>query len=139
MAVCVKAVWCGGVEMKLHKVLLTGCVNCTRMYLPFSGNYSKSLFSSVTSFSSRMGGTRTLMFCARTVLHPLKLSVQLGNRKLNLSSRNYSDVCSKAFCSQTLPVSRCQPRRSLSAVVRKENLLQGGASWPGKNEILYAH
>lgn len=117
--------------MKLHKVLLTGCVNCTRMYLPFSRNYySKRLFSSVTSFSSRLGGTRTLMFCARTVLHPLKFNVQLGNRKLNLSSRNYSDVCSKAFCSQTLPMSKCQPRGALSAVVRKENLLQGGASWP---------
>ncbi|KAM9353826.1 magnesium transporter MRS2 homolog, mitochondrial [Symphorus nematophorus] len=121
MAVSVRAVCCGGVDMKLHRVLLTGCMNCTRMYLPFSGNfYSKRLFSSVGPCSSRMDGTRTLMLCsARTALYPLKYTVPLGPGELGLYSRAYSDVGSKA---------RCQPRRS--AGVRKGNLLQGGATLP---------
>ncbi|XP_039662162.1 magnesium transporter MRS2 homolog, mitochondrial isoform X2 [Perca fluviatilis] len=118
--------------MKLHSVMLIGYMNCTRMYLPFGGNfYPKRLFSSVSSFSSRMGGTQTRILCgARTVLYPLKYTVPLGNRELGLYRRCYSGVGSSALCSQTLPVSRCQPRRSQSAAVRKENLLQGGATWP---------
>ncbi|XP_059196130.1 magnesium transporter MRS2 homolog, mitochondrial [Centropristis striata] len=116
--------------MKLHKVLLAGCVNCTKMYLPLSGNfYQKRLFSSV--FSSRMGGTRTLdLFSTRAVLYPLKCTVPLGNRRLGLYSRSHSGGVVNALCSQTVSVSRCQPRRSQSAAVRKENLLQGGATWP---------
>ncbi|XP_044063874.1 magnesium transporter MRS2 homolog, mitochondrial [Siniperca chuatsi] len=131
MAVCVKAACCG-VEMKLHRVLRAGCMNCPRMHQPFGANfYPMRLFSSVSPFSSRMGGTRTLILCsARRVLYPLKYTVPLGNRKLGLYSRSYSDVSSKAFCSQTMPVSRCQPWSSQSAAVRKENLLQGGATWP---------
>lgn len=123
-------------EMKLHSVLLAGCMNCTRMYLPLSGNfYPKHLFS---LFSSRMGGTRTFVLCsARTVLYPPKYTVPLGNRELGLCSRSYSAVGSNALCSQTLSVSTWQPRRSQSVVVRKELLLQGGATWPGKNESLH--
>ncbi|XP_070768174.1 magnesium transporter MRS2 homolog, mitochondrial [Enoplosus armatus] len=118
--------------MKLHRVLLAGRMSCTRTYLPFGMNfYPKRLFSSVSPFTSRMGGTRTLILCsARTVLYPLKYTVPLGNRKLGLYSRTYSDVGSKGLCSQTLPVSRCQLRTSQHAAVRKENLLQGGATWP---------
>lgn len=135
MAVWVKAVFCGGVEMKLHRVLLTGCVNCTRMYLPFSGNlYSKRLFSSVSPFSSRMDGTRTIMlWTAPAASYPLKYTVPLGNRKLGLYSKSCSDVSSKALCSQTLPLSRYQPRCQ-SAAVRDGKLLQGSATWPGKYE-----
>ncbi|XP_032374926.1 magnesium transporter MRS2 homolog, mitochondrial [Etheostoma spectabile] len=120
------------VEMKLHRVLLTGCMNCTRMYLPFGGNfYPKRLFSSVSYFSSRMGGTQTRMLCgARAVLYPLKYTVPLGKRELGLYRRCYSGVGSDALCSQTLPMSRRQPTRFQSAAVRKENLLQGGATWP---------
>ncbi|XP_042346624.1 magnesium transporter MRS2 homolog, mitochondrial isoform X2 [Plectropomus leopardus] len=111
--------------MKLHKVLLSGCINCTRMYLLFGGNfYSKRLFSSLG-----MGGTRTLILCgARTVLYPQKYTVPLGNRKLGLYSRSYSVVGLNGPCSQAL--SRCQPRRSQSAVATEENLLQGGATRP---------
>ncbi|XP_037641479.1 magnesium transporter MRS2 homolog, mitochondrial [Sebastes umbrosus] len=117
--------------MKLHRLLLAGCMNCTsRMYLPFGGNfYPKRLFSSVGSFSSRIGGrTGTLILCsARTVLHPLKYTVPLGKGQLGLcSSRSYSG--SNAICSQTL--SRCQPRRPQSAAGRKENLQRGSATWP---------
>ncbi len=139
MAVCVKTVWCGGVEMKLHRMLLTGCMNCIKMYQPFNGNfYSKRLFSSVTPLSSRMSRTRTLVLCAaRAVLHPQRFTVPLGNRKQGLCSRSYRDVSLKAVCSETLPVSRCQPRRSLSAAVRNGNLLQGGAALPGKSETQY--
>lgn len=118
--------------VKLHRVLLAGCMSCTRMYLPSSGNiYSKRLLS---PFSARVGGTRTLIICtARTVLCPPKYTVPLGNRKLGLCSRSCNDG-SRALCSQTAPVSRCQHRRSQSAAERKENLLSGAATWPGKNE-----
>ncbi|XP_056237661.1 magnesium transporter MRS2 homolog, mitochondrial [Seriola aureovittata] len=105
--------------MKLHRVLLAGCVDCTRIYLP--GNfYPKRLFSSVSAFSSRLGETRTLILCrAPTMLCPVKYTVPLGNRKPALYSRSYSVVNA-----------RCQPRKSQSAVVTKENLLLGGATWP---------
>ncbi|XP_034729304.1 magnesium transporter MRS2 homolog, mitochondrial isoform X2 [Etheostoma cragini] len=118
--------------MKLHSVLLTGCMNCTRMYLPFGGNvYPKRLFSSVSYFSSRMGGTQTRLLCgARAAIYPLKYTVPLGNRELGLYRRCYGGVCSDALCSQTLPMSRCQPTRFQSAALRKETLLQAGATWP---------
>ncbi|XP_042280791.1 magnesium transporter MRS2 homolog, mitochondrial [Thunnus albacares] len=113
--------------MKLHRVLLSGCMNCSRMYLPFSGN-----LSSVGPFSSTVDGYRTLILCgARTVLYPLKYTVPLGQRKLGLNSRSYSHVVSNSLhCSQTLPESRCQLRRSQSTPTRKKNLLQAGATLP---------
>ncbi|XP_035528327.1 magnesium transporter MRS2 homolog, mitochondrial [Morone saxatilis] len=124
-AVCAAAAGAGGVEMRVHRVLLTGCMNCTRMYLSFGGNfYPKRLYSSVSPLPPRTGGTRTLMLC------PLKHTVPLGNREAGLYSRSYGDLGSNALCSLTLPVSRCQPRRAPSAAGRKEELLQGGAAWP---------
>lgn len=115
MAVCAKAVCWGGVEMKLHRVLLAACMNCTRRYLPFSGNlYPKRPFGSASAFSSGLGETRTL-----------KYTVPLGNTELASCSRSYSDSGS-----------RCQLRKPQSVAVRKENLLQGGATWPGKHEII---
>ncbi|XP_018541572.1 magnesium transporter MRS2 homolog, mitochondrial [Lates calcarifer] len=109
MAVCAKAVCWGGVEMKLHRVLLAACMNCTRRYLPFSGNlYPKRPFGSASAFSSGLGETRTL-----------KYTVPLGNTELASCSRSYSDSGS-----------RCQLRKPQSVAVRKENLLQGGATWP---------
>ncbi|XP_030249839.1 magnesium transporter MRS2 homolog, mitochondrial isoform X1 [Sparus aurata] len=127
MSVCVKAVCWGGVEMKLHRVLLTGSKNCTGMYLPFTGNfYLKRLFSSVSPLFSRTGGTRAVILSsARPLLFTLRDIVSHGNRKLVLYSRNYSE-----FCCQTLPVSGCQPRRSQSAALRKKQLLHGGPTWP---------
>ncbi|XP_035476528.1 magnesium transporter MRS2 homolog, mitochondrial [Scophthalmus maximus] len=121
MSVCVKAV-CGGigVETKLHRVLLAA--GCTRMRLPFSGSLRpKRPFSSVSGFSSRRGETRTLVpLCrARTMLCPQRYTVPPGHRRLGLHSRSYSDMGS-----------RHQPRQCPSAAVRKENLLQGGATWP---------
>lgn len=131
MSVCVKAVCWGGVEMKLHRVLLTGSKNCTGMYLPFTGNfYLKRLFSSVSPLFSRTGGTRAVILSsARPLLFPLRDIVSHGNRKLVLYSRNYSE-----FCCQTLPVSGCQPRRSQSAALRKKQLLHGGPTWPGESD-----
>lgn len=128
MSVCVKAVCWGGVAMKLHRLLLTGRMNCTGMYLPFTGNfYLKRLFSSVFS---RAGGTRAVVLSsARPALFPSKDIVSHGDRKLVLYSRNYSEVC----C-HTLPVSGCQPRRSQSAALRKKNLLHGGPTWPGESD-----
>ncbi|XP_068591678.1 magnesium transporter MRS2 homolog, mitochondrial [Cebidichthys violaceus] len=113
-------------EIKLHRVLLAGCMNCTRIYPPFGGNlYLKRLFSSVILFPSRTSGTRTTILCgANRVLHPLKYSVPHGNRKLGLCSRSSDAVCG-------LTLSRCQPRRShQSAAARQGNLLQRGAPWP---------
>lgn len=125
------------VKMKLHRVVLAGCMNCTRTYLPFSGNlHPKRLLSSVGPFSSSVDGYRALILCsARPVLYPLKYTVPLGHRKLGLNSRSYSHVVSNSLnYSQTLPESRCQIRRSQSAPVRTKNLLQGGTALPGKND-----
>ncbi|KAL3060517.1 magnesium transporter MRS2 homolog, mitochondrial [Trematomus bernacchii] len=119
--------------MKLHRLLLAGCMNCTRMYLPFGRNfYPNRHLSSVRFLSSRIGGTRTfVLWSARALLYPLKYTVPLGNTKLGLFIRTYSGVGPNAICSQTQWVSTCQPRRSQSAAVRKEKLLQeGGAAWP---------
>lgn len=129
MAVCMKAVSCTGVEMKLHRVLLTDCMNCTRMHLPFSWSFCpKRLFSSVSPFSSRTDGTRAIMlWSAPAAPSPLMHAVPLGNRKLRLYSKSCSDAGPQALCSQILPVSRCQ-----SAVLRNGKLLQGRATWPGK-------
>ncbi|KAL7393338.1 hypothetical protein ABVT39_009564 [Epinephelus coioides] len=116
--------------MRLHRVLLAGCINCSRMYLPFGGNfYPKLLSSSVCYFSSRMSGTRNRMLCsARTVVYPLKYTVPCGNRKLGLYCRSYSGAGSNTLCGQSL--AKCQPTRFQSDVVRKENLLQEGATQP---------
>ncbi|KAF3691724.1 Magnesium transporter MRS2 -like protein, mitochondrial MRS2-like protein Precursor [Channa argus] len=130
MAVCVQAVCCGGVEMKLHRLLLATCMKCTRMHLSYTGKfYSKHFFSSFSTFPSKFSGTLTPRLCrARTTFYPQKYTVPLGNRKLGLHSRSYSDVGSNAFSCQTPLVSRCPHRKS--AGVRKDNLLHGGAIWP---------
>lgn len=129
-----KAVFCG-VEMKLHRLLLTGCMNCTRVYLPFTGKfYSKRLLSSVSPCSSRMDGTRSMMlWTARAALYPVKCTVPLGTRKRRLYSKSCSDVGSKALCCHTSHVSRCPPRRCPSAAERNEKLLGASATWPGEN------
>ncbi|KAM8871180.1 magnesium transporter MRS2 homolog, mitochondrial isoform 2-T3 [Spinachia spinachia] len=119
--------------MTLRRVLLAGCVSCSRFYPPSGGNfYPKSLLSAVIYFPSRtIGSRRTILCCADTALSPLKYSVPHGNIKLGLCRRNYSRICPGAFFSQTLPVSRCQPRRfHQSAAFRKKNLLQQSALWP---------
>lgn len=47
----------------------------------------------------------------------------------------YGDVGSDAL-RQTPPESRCQARGVQAAAVRRENLLQGGPTWPGKREAV---
>lgn len=126
MAVCMKAVSCAGVEMKLHRMLLADCMTCTRIHLPFSRSFcSKRLFSSVRV---RVDGPRAVMLWpAPATPWPLIHAVPLGNRKLRLYSKSCSDGGPQALCSQILPVSRCQ-----STVLRNGKLLQGRATWPGK-------
>lgn len=129
MAACVKAVCCAGVEIKVLRLLLAGSVDRTRT--PFVGTFHpKRLFSSVGAFSSRLGGTQNLIL---SKTRTLKCTLPRGNRKLAFSSWSCSDVGLKSLCGQMLPVSRCQPRRFQCAAVGKEKMLQGGASWPGKN------
>lgn len=119
--------------MKVRRVLLAACLNCTRMHLSCGGNlYPQRLFSSFTTVSSRFGGTRPLVPCgSRAVVCPLTYTLPPGNGKLY--SRSYSDAVSNALCSQTLLVSKCQPGKS---AVTKKKLLHGGATWPGKNELV---
>lgn len=127
MSVCVKAVCFGVVERKLHKMLLTGCMNFTRMHLSFNGNlYSKRPISSV-----RMGGTPSVMLCgARAALFPLKYSVPTGNGKRGLYSKSCSVVGSTPLDSQALSVSGCQRKGLQSTAGRREILLQADATWP---------
>ncbi|XP_041843132.1 magnesium transporter MRS2 homolog, mitochondrial isoform X2 [Melanotaenia boesemani] len=126
MAVCVKAVCFGGVEVKLHRLLLAGCMNSFRIQFP-GKFHSKRLFSSLCPFPSRLDGTQTLILCSpRTAVYPLKHTVPIGNSKVGLFSRSYSD----AHCSQILSASRCLSRRPKSAGMGKKNLLKGGVAWP---------
>ncbi|XP_060937165.1 magnesium transporter MRS2 homolog, mitochondrial [Limanda limanda] len=117
MSACVKAVWGGagggGVETRLHRLLLAGCRSCPRMYPPFSGNlYPKRPFTCLSAFSPwRHGVTRGLC--------PLRCTVPAGNRNVSVPSRSYSDAGS-----------RHQHRPCQSGVGGQEKLLQEGASWP---------
>ncbi|KAM9723945.1 magnesium transporter MRS2 homolog, mitochondrial isoform 1-T1 [Menidia menidia] len=117
MAVCVKAVICGGVETKMHKLLLAGCVNSPR--IAFAGRFHpKRHFSFLHPFPSRLDGTETLFFCGAP-------AVPLGPGKVGSFSRSYSDESSKPGLSQSPHSGRC-PHRGLT----KANLLPGGPAWP---------
>lgn len=116
-------------EMKLHRMLLA---SCKRMHQPFNRHFhSMRLLNSSSPFSSNMGGSRTLLCGACAVRCPMKYAVPLGTRDLGLNSRRYSNVGSDTHCRQE---SRCELRRTPSSAGWKRNLLQGGATWPGKNE-----
>lgn len=128
MSAVVKAVLCGGVDMKLRRVLLSGCMSCTRMYLPPCGNFSsKRLLSLLRPFSPGMERTRTAI---------LKDAVPCGNVNVGLRRKSCSAVTPTALCSRTAPVSRCRPRRCYSAVMGNGNLLEGSAPQPGENGML---
>ncbi|XP_005456805.1 magnesium transporter MRS2 homolog, mitochondrial isoform X3 [Oreochromis niloticus] len=72
MAVCVKAVCCIGVELKMHKLLLAGCANF----------HPKRFLNSLGPFSSRLGGTRTLSYYSRPAeFCPTGHSVPHGNTR----------------------------------------------------------
>ncbi|XP_053289413.1 magnesium transporter MRS2 homolog, mitochondrial [Pleuronectes platessa] len=103
----------GGVETRLHRLLLAGCRSCIRMYPPFSGNfYPKRPFTCLNAFPPWRHGVRR-------GLCPLKYSVPAGNRNVSVHSRIWSDAGS-----------RHQHKTCQSGVGRKEKLLQEGASWP---------
>lgn len=128
MSAVVKAVLCGGVDMKLRRVLLSGCMSCTRIYLPPCGNISsKRLLSLVRPLSPGMERTRTSI---------LKDAVPCGNVNVGLHRKSCSVVTPTALCSRTAPVSRCRPRRCYSAVMGKGNLLEGSAPQSGENGML---
>lgn len=118
MTICVKAVFLGGVESKLHS---------------FGSLYFKRLFSSVSSLCLRINGTGThLNWTAQTTFHPVRYTVLVGPRNLGLYSRSFSSVGGKVVSSQTVAVPG--PRlRSSPAVMRGEKLLQGWGAWTGKN------
>lgn len=125
MSAVVKAVLCGGVDMKLRRVLLSGCMSCTRMNLPPCGNFSsKRLLSLVRPFSPGMERTRTAT---------LEDAVPCGDVTVGLHRKSCSVVTPTALCSPTAPVSRCQPRRCYSALMGNGNLLEGGAPQAGEN------
>lgn len=115
MSICATAVFCGGVERKLHRVLL-----------PLFGNStSKRPFSLVNTFSVGIDRTRTA-----------RLKLPCGNVNLSLYCKSYSSVTPAALFSRTSCAWRCQPRRCHPAVMRNGNLLGGIAALPGKNGFL---
>lgn len=107
MSAVVKAVLCGDVDMKLRRVLLSGCMSCTRMNLS-----SKRLLSLLRPLSPGMERTRTAVPC--------------GNVNMGLHTKRCSVVTSTTFCS----------RRCYSAVVGNGNLLEGSAPPAGENCVL---
>lgn len=110
--------------MKLHKVLLSGCVNCTIMYQSFGRNiYSKHRITFARAFSSRQDAAQTpIIWRTATLLSSPMYTVPLGNRKPMSHGRNCIDIWT-----------RHQLRKPLSASVSKDNLLPGGSAWPGKS------
>lgn len=108
MSICATAVFCGGVERKLHRVLL-----------PLFGNStSKRPFSLVHPFCVGIDRTRTA-----------RLKLPCGNVNLSLHCKSYGSVTPAALFSRTSCVWRCQPRRCHPAVMRNGNLLGGIAAW----------
>ncbi|XP_037533183.1 uncharacterized protein LOC119410344 [Nematolebias whitei] len=134
MAVCVKATCLVGVEVKLHRLLLVGCMNSSRTTF-VEKFHPKSLFSSLCPVPSRLQGTRSFFpFSACAVAHPLKRTGPPGRSKVGFFSRSYSDVPSHFFHSRSPSGFRCL-QRSESAGLRREILLPGGAAWPGVSVI----
>lgn len=134
MAVCVRSAC---VEMRLLKVLLSSCVNYTKIHQPFVGNfYAKRIFSTAAPLFSRIGGTSKTCR-AHTGVHPLKFTVPPENSKQVLNIRSYSDTGLNTVCRQILPSSRCQPKRSQNALQRHEDMLPGGAAPSGKTADSY--
>ncbi|XP_068614797.1 magnesium transporter MRS2 homolog, mitochondrial [Brachionichthys hirsutus] len=91
MAGYVRAACCGG------RVLLTGCMNCARKSLPFTGSF----------FLKRRCSSVSMHCGSRTAVNPARPFAAFGSLRLGLNT--YSDV-------RTLMASRCQHRRSRSAV-----------------------
>lgn len=111
MSLCAKAVFCRGVERKLH-----------RMLLPLFGNSSsKRPFSLVSHFFVGIDRTR------RT-----RLKLPCGNVNLGLRLKCHGSVTPAAPISQTSCVWRCQTRNCHPAHMANGNLLGGTAAWPGK-------
>ncbi|XP_068180776.1 magnesium transporter MRS2 homolog, mitochondrial [Antennarius striatus] len=123
MAGYVKTLSRNGLEVKLRRVLLTGCINCAGMCLPFNGSFfPKRRCSSI--FSSRLGAIGTFMLCGiRTAVCPLRSAATSGTIKPRLNA--YSEVVSR-----TPVTSGCQHRRSQSATWRNEKLLKQVAPGP---------
>ncbi|XP_030013973.1 magnesium transporter MRS2 homolog, mitochondrial [Sphaeramia orbicularis] len=95
--------------MKLLRMLLAGCTNCTRIYLPFGLHYFPKHHSSpVRLFYSGMTGSRTDV--------QVKCPAQNRDRKLGLCSSIHRDVNTSAHCIQFI-----RPQKKL---------LQGGTTWP---------
>lgn len=132
MAVCVKATCLVGVEVKLHRQLLVGCMNSSRTTF-IEKFHPKSLFSSLRPVPSRLGGTRAFFpFSACAVAHPLKTTGPPERSKVGFFSRSYSGVPSCFSHSQSPSGFRCLQR---SVGLRREILLPGGAACPGGKTV----
>lgn len=118
MTICVKAVFLGGIESKLHK---------------FGSLYFKRLYGSVSPLCLRINGTGTnLNWTAHATFDPARYTVLIGARKLGLYSKRFSSDGGKVVSSQTVSVSRYQLTNG-SAVMKSEKLLQGWGTCTGKN------
>lgn len=119
MTICVKAVFLGGIESKLHS---------------FGSLYFKRLFGSVSPLCMRINATGTnLNWTAHTAFGPVRYTVLVGPRNPGLFSKSFSSAGGKVVSSQTATVPRYQVRSSGSAVMRFDKLLQGWGTWTGKN------
>lgn len=118
MTICLKAVFLGGIESKLHS---------------FGSLYFKRLCGSVGPPCLRINGTGTnLNWTAHATFDPVRYTVLVGLRKRGLHSKSFSSDGGKVVSSQTVSVPRYQ-LRSGSAVMRSEKLLQGWGTCTGKS------
>lgn len=119
MTICVKAVFLGGIESKLHS---------------FGSFYFKRLFGSVSPLCLGINGTGTNVNCTtHTVFDPVRYTMLVAPRKPRLNSKSFCSVGGKVVSSQTVTVPRYQLRSCGSAVMRSEKVLQGSGAWTGKN------
>lgn len=118
MTICVKAVFLGSIESKVHF---------------FRSFYFKRLFSLGSPSYLGMNGTGTnLNWTAHRPFDPVRYSVLVGPRNPGLYNRSFSCVARKVVSSQSVSVPRNQPRSCESAEMKSEKLLQGWGTWTGK-------
>ncbi|XP_051921724.1 magnesium transporter MRS2 homolog, mitochondrial [Hippocampus zosterae] len=104
--------------MKLHRMLLSMCMRCPRMYPPLRGHLnSKRLLTSVGPLSYKG---------ANEVLSTMVGRAMRSCTRLSVPPMYNSDDTPEVLCCHLLLKSR---RRNTIVLARNKNLLRGGASW----------
>lgn len=108
--------------MKLHRMLLTMCMRCPRMYPPLMGHLNSTRLLTSVGPLSYMGENEALSpMVGRAMRYCTRLSVP---------PMYNSDDAPEVLCCHLL----LKSRRSPIWLTRNKVLLRGGASWAGKKK-----